>query len=101
MTDQTQYPLFYDVPSRPTTGLWDDLLRWCIFVMNREDPQRHFAASCLAWVLKSGGLTEKQATACEKMLRRVTALYEAGALDCQVETDPCDTQEIPTRRDMH
>ena len=101
MMDAGQYPVGYDVPSPPDSTLWDDQLRWCVFVMNKGDPQRHFAASCLSWVLKSGGLTDRQASACAKMLRRVLALYEAGALDCQAEPEAEEVADMPARKDLH
>ena len=79
----TFYPSAKDVPPPPSSSLFDDHLRWAVFVMDRDDPQRHFAASCLAWVLKSGGLSERQAAACVRLLARIRELYGAGALECQ------------------
>jgi hypothetical protein len=95
------YPQHLNVPAPPETDLWDDQLRWCVFVMNKGDPQRHFAASCLAWVLKSGGLTERQGAACGKMIDRVIRLYEAEALDCQAEIDADPPSQTPYRKDLH
>lgn len=93
-----QYPTFDCVPQPPETGLWDDFLRWCLFVMNRGDPQRQFAASCLTWALRSGGLTDRQSAACARMLRRILTQYSAGALDCQTEAGAsAETHLLGTR----
>ena len=94
------YPEERNVPDPPESDLWDDQLRWCVFVMNKGDPQRHFAASCLTWVLKSGGLTERQSAACAKMIARIHGLWAAGALDCQATEEPMPA-EMPARKDMH
>jgi hypothetical protein len=101
MQDEWQYPDALIVPPPPDGNLWDDNLRWCVFVMNKGDPQRHFAASCLAWVLKTGGLSERQAKACEKMLARITALYDAEALDCQSVDEMSDLSAQVARRGMY
>jgi hypothetical protein len=101
MPNEGPYPDAMIVPPPPSGTLWDDNLRWCIFVMNKADPQRHFAASCLAWVLKSGGLSEKQSKACEKMLARISSAYEDGALDCQSCEEMSDLSAKISRRGMH
>ncbi len=100
MSETPDYPEAWNVPAPPSGTLWEDHLRWCVFVMNRDDPQRSFAASCLSWAIKSGGLTDRQAAACSNMLRRVTAAYDAAALDCQAEPEP-QQEPTPQRKDMH
>lgn len=97
MSDKNQYPTPHDVPSPPTSSLWDDLLRWTVFVINKDDPQRQFAASCLMWAIKSGGLTDKQSAACSKMVSRIMALYDANALDCQSE-HPTELRVSPSNK---
>ena len=95
----TFYPSSQDVPPPPTNAMFDDHLRWAVFVMDRDDPQRHFAASCLAWVLKSGGLSERQAAACVRLLARIRELYGAGALECQAA--PQAELTATTRKGLH
>jgi hypothetical protein len=101
MQDELQYPDALIVPPPPDGDLWDDNLRWCVFVMNKGDPQRHFAASCLAWVMKTGGLSDKQAAACGKMLDRILGLYGADALDCQGSDPMSELSNMMARRGMN
>lgn len=104
MPDRQTYPTAFWVPEPPDDESWDHWLRWAVFVMDESDPQRHFAASCLAWFLKSGGLSDKQHAACVRMCERILERYDAGALACQVEEpeehdEPADPR--PDRRSMN
>lgn len=80
--DRTQAP---EPPFGSTS--WFDWLRWTVCVMNPSDPQFGFAASLLSQTSKTGALTEKQAAAANRMIRRVIDAHEAGDLLC-LKTGP-------------
>lgn len=73
----------YQVPDFPESTIWTDQLRWLIMVMDPDDKQLPFIASCLAYSFKNNGLTEKQAVVCNKILQRVCARFESETLLCQ------------------
>jgi hypothetical protein len=54
-----------------------------IAVMDPDDNSLHFVASLLSSCCKYRGLTERQASAAEKMYQRVLKAFEAGALEIQ------------------
>lgn len=71
------------VPEPPEATSWACVLRWLVAVMNYDDPQLHFAASCLSYALKNGGLSQKQSEACQRLFERIFKDHEAGDLRCQ------------------
>ena len=73
----------YQVPDPPESSLWTDLLRWIVMVVDPDDKQLPFIASCLAYSFKHNGLTEKQALVCNKILQRVIASFDSETLFCQ------------------
>jgi hypothetical protein len=71
-----------DYPQNPT---WPDALRWLLCSMNRDDKALPFVASLFAYALEhKGALTQRQASAAQNILNRVSKLHDIGALDCQV-----------------
>lgn len=73
----------HQVPAPPMDSVaWSDWLRWLVCVMNPGDPQLHFAASLLSQALKTGVLSEKQASAGNRLITRIADAYEAGDLVC-------------------
>lgn len=79
-------PVFYleSIPKPPASEEFHHLLRWCIAVMNEDDPQFAFCASLLSHAVKFSGLTERQAYAGNKMINRIIESYGAGTLDMQM-----------------
>ncbi len=71
------------VPDFPASLLWVDQLRWCLAVMDADDPDLGFAASLLSHAVDKGGLTEKQGKYASRIVQRVQALWLAEALSCQ------------------
>ena len=71
------------VPDYPQSGLWADLLRWAVIVMDENDQYLPFIASVYAFCLKHDGrITAKQATAAERILARVHESWCADELAC-------------------
>lgn len=52
--------------------------------MNHDDKSMYFIAGCLSHFLKHGGLSDRQARACNKVVSRLLDEAEAGTLDCQL-----------------
>lgn len=74
----------HQVPDFPESTSWKDVLRWLIMVMDNDDSSLPFVAGCYAHCLKNeGGITSKQASACNKILRRIHDRYMVDELDCQ------------------
>jgi hypothetical protein len=71
------------VPDPPESGLWANVLRWCICVMDPKDTRTPFIASCLAHALRNGGLTEGQQEACVRITQSVLLGWQEGILVCQ------------------
>jgi hypothetical protein len=99
MPDFPEYPYAEPIPPPPDSDRWSDILRWVVFVMNNNDPQMHFASSCLTWVFKTGGLTERQSAACSKLYQRISKSYEAGALDAQADFGAPDDYPVDDSED--
>ena len=76
----------HQVPELPVSSYYRDLLRWCVMVMDDDDPQLDFAASMLSRAVKEGTLTKKQSTWADKIVDLVTRAYEQGRLECQQPT---------------
>lgn len=93
MSNAFTYCLYSDEVPEPAEGLlWFNTLRWLMAVMNNDDTSLGFAAGCLSYLAREGGLTDRQAQACKKIKKRVLYDYQAGVLDCQLnEPNPCDT----------
>ena len=87
-----------ETPDPPESTLWADLLRWMVCVMDPDDTRLAFVSSCLSHACKAGGLTERQARACQKMLDDVWQAWADGVLICQ-NTPPADEapEAIATR----
>lgn len=84
MTTAPRFTLFCDeVPEPPESGLWVDLLRWVICVMDPSDTRLAFVAGCLAQVARTGGLSQKQADACKAILNSICKAWSEGVLVCQ------------------
>lgn len=70
------------IPTRPSDERWAAQLRWALAVMDDDDKSMAFIASCFSNLLKYGGLTEKQAAACSRVILRIDTDFHEGVLDC-------------------
>lgn len=73
------------VPQPPCNGVWRDVLRWMICVMDGDDPDLAFTASLYAHCLKYQGLTERQGKYAIKIFNRMQAHFDAGTLESQAK----------------
>ena len=105
MTDDIHdpiYPANNNIPSPPNlAGGWVDILKWCAFVMDSNDPQAHFTASCLAYAHYKGGLTNAQNKACERLVERIFERYQMGTLKCQQDSRPTEVVTTKNMRGIH
>lgn len=72
----------YDI-SPPDNGEVIDTMKWLITVMDRNDKGLPFVASVFSYALKTGGISEKQVEALERIYVRIIERYELGTLAIQ------------------
>lgn len=72
----------YDISS-PDNGEVIDTMKWLITVMDRNDKGLPFVASVFSYALKTGGISEKQVEALERIYARIIERYELGTLAIQ------------------
>lgn len=97
-----RFTLFCDeVPEPPESGLWVDLLRWMICVMDPADSRTAFVAGCLSYAAQNDGLSAKQAEACQAILNAVCKAWADGVLVCQNTIPPEDVKELQPMMRKH
>ena len=74
------------VPDPPTSKRWVDHLRWALCVIDGDQSGAiAFLAGCLAYAARpDGGLTDRQAAACNRILKGLCAAHAKGGLACQL-----------------
>jgi hypothetical protein len=88
------------IPSRPSDQRWAAQLRWALAVMDDNDKSMAFIASCFSNLMKYGGLSEKQADACSRVIHRIDTDFHDGALNClrdEADDDGRLLSHMPTR----
>lgn len=71
------------VPVPPESSLYVDLMRWCVCVMDADDPELYLTAGLLEQAIKCDGLTNAQMKIADRIHFRVHAAWTEGRLRCQ------------------
>lgn len=88
MSEPTFSLYAHQVPDRPDSLVWVDVLRWMVCVMDVHDTRLAFIASCLSYAIKNEGLTPAQARACNRIYERVQEAFFDRVLVCQNTVPP-------------
>ena len=89
------------VPLPPRSALWRDGLRWCLCVMDPDDPRLTAVCEFYHAALIHGGLTQAQCDVANEIQQDVLRAWSEGALLCQRTPptfEPGPTGSEPPRR---
>lgn len=84
------------VPDPPESANWSCLLRWLIVVMDPADHRLPFIAAMYVSCLRSGGLSQPQAEACNMVLQDTSTAWAEHRLLCQrtaPDLEPAEPEE--------